>query len=314
MATNANATEPEVMKAVLLNSADKIQGILGMDRTVLKINGTDTWLQSDAHTDPNMPLDIEMGAGHLNAERALQQFSSGEFASGNVPLIGWDYGFVDDSTSPQKYVLNQMLPAGSYVSATLVWDRQVLLDAVSPPLDEFKPGDGFIDNGFFNLDLHLLPAGSTNKNQAIWSSTSTAHNLEHMFASISTPGNYELWVELNDQSLFASHSYALAWWAAPPPDPTSRGDYDGNGTVGPEDYIVWRAGYGTANLMADGNGNGIVDAADYVVWRNNLGMMVGSANSIGTAVPEPSTLTLLGILLAACRLARQRPSCAGSLR
>jgi hypothetical protein len=177
---------------------------------------------------------------------------------------------------------------------------------VSPPLDEFKPGDAFIDNGFFNLDLHLLPAGATNKNQAISSSTSTVHNLEHMLASIATTGNYEIWVELNDQSLFASHSYALAWWAAPPPDPTSRGDYDGNGTVGPEDYIVWRAGFGTANLIADGNGNGVVDAADYVVWRNNLGMMVGSSTSIGSAVPEPASILLGSIMLALMPCARRR--------
>ncbi len=48
------------------------------------------------------------------------------------------------------------------------------------------------------------------------------------------------------------------------------GDYDGNGTVDHADYDVWRAAFGTNNLVADGNGNGLVDAADYTVWRNAI--------------------------------------------
>lgn len=49
------------------------------------------------------------------------------------------------------------------------------------------------------------------------------------------------------------------------------GDYNGNGSVGNEDYDVWKAAFGTVSAAADGNGNGTVDAADYVVWRNNFG-------------------------------------------
>ena len=61
----------EVSKVVLMNSADKLQdtgdgNLLGMTRTVLKQNGTDTWLTSAAATDPKIPLDEEFGAGHLN--------------------------------------------------------------------------------------------------------------------------------------------------------------------------------------------------------------------------------------------------------
>ncbi len=46
---HSTARQHEVMKAVLLNSADKIEGYLGMQRTVLKKNG-DNWLQSNAYT------------------------------------------------------------------------------------------------------------------------------------------------------------------------------------------------------------------------------------------------------------------------
>jgi hypothetical protein len=84
--------------------------------------------------------------------------------------------------------------------------------------------------------------------------------------------------------------------------PSLLADYDGNNSVGPEDYAVWRANFGsTSNLDADGNLNGVVDAADYVVWRD-AASGGGSGSALGSAaVPEPNTVlaglvavTLLG--------------------
>jgi hypothetical protein len=51
------------------------------------------------------------------------------------------------------------------------------------------------------------------------------------------------------------------------------GDYNANGSVGTEDYDLWRSTFGntvTALTAADGNGDGEVNAADYVVWRKAL--------------------------------------------
>jgi hypothetical protein len=305
MPSNPSARRPKVMKAVLLNSADKIQGILGMERTVLKQDGVDTWFQSTAHTSANVPLDEEMGAGHLNANRAFQQFQPGQTGPGQIPLIGWDFAGINDPDNPNKYVFNQQLAAGDYVSLTLAWDRILALDEPAPPFEEYNPDDAFFDFGFSNLDLHLLPAGATNKNQAIASSTSTAENLEHIFASITTPGNYEIWVELNDQTPFASAEYALAWWGGAAQSSASSGDFNGDHVVDAQDYAVWRGGFGltvTAGTEADGNSNGVIDAADYVVWRNNLTVGRGSF----AAVPEPSGLMLLAVAGALCQASRER--------
>jgi hypothetical protein len=85
-----------------------------------------------------------------------------------------------------------------------------------------------------------------------------------------------------------------------------RGDYDANGSFGPEDYAVWKSTFGsTTNLAADGNGDGVIDAGDYVVWRQHVGAGSGAgALEFSSVVPEPGTLALLaigGIALAASR-------------
>ncbi len=85
------------------------------------------------------------------------------------------------------------------------------------------------------------------------------------------------------------------------------GDYDNNGSVGPEDYVIWKSTFGqnvTAGTGADGNGNTKVDAADYTVWRNNLNSS-GSA-SLSGAVPEPSIVTLGVLALGAAGVAAVR--------
>jgi surface-anchored protein len=84
------------------------------------------------------------------------------------------------------------------------------------------------------------------------------------------------------------------------------GDYDRDGSVGPEDYALWKASYGTDFADADGNGDGIVDAADYTIWRDHYSGIGG----VGAAVPEPGLIVTvvwavgLGVGLRAYRFFR----------
>ncbi len=137
----------EVMKAVLMNSADKVKGVLGMERDVLKQNGT-KWFATDAAMQEFIPLDEEMGAGHLNANRALAQFAPGEHEPGTnttVPNRAWDYG-TSTLGNQTRYRLATPLAAGEHVQVTLAWDRIVdLLDTGSGTADVFDVGDTFSD-------------------------------------------------------------------------------------------------------------------------------------------------------------------------
>jgi hypothetical protein len=84
-----------------------------------------------------------------------------------------------------------------------------------------------------------------------------------------------------------------------------EGDYDGNGTVGPEDYGAWRSSFGTSNALADGNNNGTVDAADYVIWRRAFDAS-GSGSQFAT-VPEPGSAALFAMAAAMIAIALRRP-------
>ena len=288
-----NSQRHEVMKAVMLNSADKLDGVHGSTRTIVDLNDQD-WTQSEAFNSVFMPLDDQMGAGHLNVRRAVQQFAPGEYDPGTVPLIGWDYGSIGGQDSIIEYVLDEPLAAGEYIAITLAWDRRI----ESTGGNTYNFGDQFTNHGVANLDLRLMTKDGTDLTlDSVWSSQSFEDNVEHIFFQFNEQevGEYKIVVHHNCCDIgnpLANTNYALAWWYG---DAAIPGDYDANGSVGPEDYDLWKANFGTVFAAADGNGDGIVDAADYTVWRKNLGAGMGSQ----AAVPEPSAIALavVGLLI-----------------
>lgn len=91
---------------------------------------------------------------------------------------------------------------------------------------------------------------------------------------------------------FVSPVSAMALVPAVQPVP---GDYDGDGTVGPEEYDEWVLQFGQSVAIgsgADGNADGVVNAADYVFWRNVVDASAQNDGS-GAAVPEPTSLLLM---------------------
>jgi hypothetical protein len=75
--------------------------------------------------------------------------------------------------------------------------------------------------------------------------------------------------------------------------PFSPGDFNGNGSVGPEDYNAWKSSFGQS-YQAGGDGvddsrNGFADAADYVIWRK-LDALSG-ASPAAAVVPEPAAIS-----------------------
>lgn len=208
----------QVMKAVMLNSADKVQDVgdrlrLGMSRTIIDKQNQD-WLASDAYHDPQIPLHAQMGTGQLNAFRAYQQFSAGQWKpSARVAAIGWDYHQVR-AASVQDYVLAPRLQQGSFVAITMVWNRLVELNDTNKN-QQYDVGEKFRDRGLNNLDLYLVSAASNKPAASICSSISDVDSVEHIFCPVPTTGNYKIRVQFRQQVNEATQPYAIAWWTVP---------------------------------------------------------------------------------------------------
>ena len=215
-----DARRHELIKAVLINSVDKIQDrgdgkILGMSKTILDAFGK-TWIDTEAYPNRAIPLSRSLGAGQLNAYRAFQQYQAGQQSpingSGNIAVIGWDTNIVE-ADKYQEYVFSDPLVADSFISATLTWDRQVKLNDKNGN-GLFDIGEGFTDQGFNKIELYLMRSPDTDISQSIWSSVSQIDNLQHIFIKIPTTGKYKLRVVFkSSQTNNLNQRYGLAWWA-----------------------------------------------------------------------------------------------------
>jgi len=228
--TYEDAEQVPVEKAILLNSADKIQDntgngyLLGMNKTITTTNGQN-YFNTPAYTNVNhaVPLDPQMGSGQLDVARAITQAAGGEahsLASVSAPLIGWDYSFtVGGGGDQNKYIFNSPLSGGSFISATLNWDRMVTLNnnTGNPALDDtYAAGDTF--NAVGLTDLHLL-LETVGTNTIVASSISDIDSTQQIFFQIPATGNYQLVVQQVGAIAGGGldQQYGVAWWAVPEP-------------------------------------------------------------------------------------------------
>jgi Subtilase family len=205
----------EVMKAVLINSAEKIKdngdgSKLGMTRTIIDKQNQD-WFSSDAYRNPKIPLHAQMGGGHLNAARAYQQFSARQWQPNqSVPALGWDYNTINLGSSV-NYILAKPLKKDSFVAITLSWDRLVELEDKNNN-QMYDEGEKFRDRGLNNLDLFLVQDSPNNSVVSACASISEVDSVEHIFCPVPTTGKYKIRVQYKQQVNEPKQPYALAWW------------------------------------------------------------------------------------------------------
>jgi hypothetical protein len=76
--------------------------------------------------------------------------------------------------------------------------------------------------------------------------------------------------------------------------PVLAADFDGDGDVDGDDFLLWQGGFGTPSgaLKEDGDADddGDVDGDDFLVWQSEFGSGEGAGSA---AVPEPAAIALL---------------------
>jgi len=202
---NALTTNHNVLKAVMLNSADK---------TTRDAAGDD-WLQSFAYGSTSEPLDDELGAGQLDALGAFNQYAAGQHEAGTVPFVGWDLNVITGEGTIIYYHFSEPLVGGTFLAATLAWDRRVVLE-------DDQDGDGQFDYDdtdwltaydLNDLDINLYDADGA----MVDGSWSGVDNIEHLYWEVPQTGGYYLGVEFYEVMDLTSQQYAFAWSAVPEP-------------------------------------------------------------------------------------------------
>lgn len=112
---------------------------------------------------------------------------------------------------------------------------------------------------------------------------------------------------LNGSVLYQSNkvSFRVDQFTSPSTTPPRPSDFNGDGVVDREDLVIWTESYGQGATkggdLGDADGDGDVDGRDMLIWQRQTGKPSDSLPSHRlalTAVPEPSTM-LLGIIAVA---------------
>lgn len=202
LAFDDRSRDARLMKAVLLNSADKLAGWDNGQH--LDPAGSDTVITTQA-------LDPAQGAGQLNLIRAFDQYLSfvdPDGLGGSVDSTGWSLGSLA-LAEHRDYIISHPLLAATYLDTTLTWFR----DRSNPLLQMVEGGPETLlttDIGQANFDLQLWDASFT---KLYAESESDYDTVEHLHFLLPEDESYGIRVVYDSQTFGTPtpETYGLAW-------------------------------------------------------------------------------------------------------
>ncbi|MBT9449728.1 S8 family serine peptidase [Akkermansia glycaniphila] len=217
----AEATDARVLKAVLLNAADKPKGWDNGAHHAAYRDQADVWLTTQG-------LDYKFGAGFLNLAQALKQH--GEAA----PSKFWNLYSLKQGQSQTIPLGN--IPSGSTVTATLAWFQdcaikgfaqapgdaeldRLLKDGKPSPVE--KPEIDYRGMADFNLELCRIDPTAPGKPIPVAASATPNNTVEHIRFQIPQDGDYCLKITFDRMTYgeppAQGEPCATAWSITPPP-------------------------------------------------------------------------------------------------
>jgi hypothetical protein len=305
-----DADRSETTKAILLAGATKQEFATFIEPST---NTPNPWDRM-----PSRPVDDIFGAGELNIYNSYLMTVGGQNpGSTSAPTTavsshGWDYQDRKSDSAVGDIYYNFVIPAGSTaqeLSIMLAWNVEVTDNAASSSV--FVPVQSLQ-----NLDLAFYNSSTSFLGELLDESVSTIDNVEHIYRTNLEAGTYTLKV-----SGAAGWDYGLAWRTDTLFNLVNA-DFDEDGLVTGNDFLVWQINVGTLvgalHTDGDADGDGDVDSDDLTLFRTALAapqsspppIAGGGAPGFIAAVPEPAALVTgaigAGLLALALRDNRRR--------
>jgi subtilisin family serine protease len=260
----APAISPEggncVMKAILLNAADKLpfwhKGKLTKD---------------DDHT---VPLDYIQGAGALNAAAAYRQLIAGENKPPAGQKTGWDNNILTSEVPENSYEITIEETTKKIITATAAWNKH---------FSEVYPFEAEPEKDVnLRLELWAVDANeAAGRDYLVDYSDSNIDNLEHIYC-VTDPNykSYKIIVRLSlpkeEEQRPIAQRYGLAWSVRDnlPKDDIRWYDLNADGIVNEPDFTILIDNFlmslnpAENYLLGDINADGIIDINDVKILLN----------------------------------------------
>ncbi len=217
---NTLSRDPKLMRAVIMNSANK---------SVKDLAGT-RWDENVNLGKGAAAISNETGTGQLDAMEAFQQYAPGRSAptlgnggTGNfVKTTAWDLGTATGIgvNNSNDYAIDQKLRKGTYLTSTLTWERRV--DSTDANVNNWTY------RGLNDLDLGVSRLGQIQT--LLSSSVNRDGTSEHNVYKVGLSDHYYVRAWQNSVADGASTAYALAWkgYEAAKGIESFNGGFDGN--------------------------------------------------------------------------------------
>ena len=213
---SADARDSRVIKAVLMNSADKpadwnngqsIQNGVEFKVEFAGIQGAYYTQTFDGVIKTSQGLDFNYGAGALNAERALDQYV-GVYTTGTINNV-WLLDEVDFSAS-KLYHIGE-INAGATLTMTLVW--QAIYEFYEMSDENGDVAEYIVNPALSDLTLELWFQLSDGTFSPVAISDTKYNNVEHLSVTLAGTADYYVRVGFFGTAYgnVPTETYALAW-------------------------------------------------------------------------------------------------------
>lgn len=264
----AQGKDPRAMRAVLINGADK--NVYDRNNRRWDDPAASKWVNG---------LDIDTGAGQLDARRSFETYKDGptafDYKTGNVygigttPNVGWGFDTVGGNEVTQWWTTTAVRK-GSYVTSTLAWNRET---------SGANAAGASYDNTLRDLDLYIRRHAD---NSVVGSAASALNSVEHVVAKM--PARDRIKIEAKNLSGNTT-TFGVAWhsYAAPNTLREFNGDFMGDrGALNDNGWFDVSA-HGVSSVLRPAFTDQTLDASFAMsILPDSMGLPAGMAQEVIT--------------------------------